>query len=303
VNAFAADLVALAGLAGAPLLVGIVNRFKAWLGGRRGAPLAQPYREIFKLLRRGVVYSHTTTWVFSLGAPLGLVTTVLAFLIIPAGGLGAPLRFGGDLIVAAGLLALGRFATVLGALDTGSSFEGMGASREAHLGALAEPVLFLALAVLVRLAGETSLSGVLAGIRPELWTTATPALALVAATVLIVALVECARVPVDDPTTHLELTMIHEVMVLDHSGPDLAFIQYAAALKLWLLGLLLAGIVFPVREAGVLVEAGVLAGGMLVFGLLVGAIESLTARWRLLAVPNLIVAAGALAAVAFLTTL
>jgi formate hydrogenlyase subunit 4 len=142
----------------APLLLGIVNRTKSFVAGRRGPPLVQPYRDIAKSLRRGAVYGEVTGWVFRLGPVVNLATLVAALLVLPFGGVGAVVSFPGDLIVLAGLFALGRFVTVLAALDTGSSFEGMGASREVHFAALAEPALLVALATLVRVTGALSLT-------------------------------------------------------------------------------------------------------------------------------------------------
>src|SRR5438128_2303077 len=142
----------------APLLLGLVNRTKAFVAGRRGPPLLQPYRDIAKCLRRGAVYGDVTTWIFRLGPVVSLAALIASILVVPFGGLASPLSFAGDVIVLAGLLALGRFATVLAALDTGSSFAGMGASREVHFAALAEPALLLALAVLARGAGAFSLT-------------------------------------------------------------------------------------------------------------------------------------------------
>ncbi len=220
----------------APLLIGLINRAKAFVAGRRGPPLLQPYWDVAKCLRRGAVYGDVTSWVFRLGPVVNLAALVAGVAITPFGGVGSVLSFSGDLVVLAGLFALGRFVTVLAALDTGSSFEGMGASREVHFAALAEPALLLALATLSRVTGSFSLTTIYGAITASAWIGALPALALVAMTLLVLNLVENARVPVDDPNTHLELTMIHEVMVLDHSGPDLAFIQYAAALKLWIFG-------------------------------------------------------------------
>jgi formate hydrogenlyase subunit 4 len=210
--------------------------------------------------------------------------------------------FAGDLIVLVGLLALGRFATVLAALDTGSSFEGMGASREAHFAVLAEPALLLALATLARAAGAMSLTAIYGALTPVLWAAALPSLALVAMSLLVLELVENSRIPVDDPTTHLELTMIHEVMVLDHSGPDFAYIQYAAALKLWLLGSLLVGLVVPVHGEWWLCLPAMLLG-MAVLGAVIGLIESAMARYQLLKVPQFIVGAATLSAVGFIVTL
>jgi formate hydrogenlyase subunit 4 len=287
----------------APLLLGIVNRTRAIVAGRRGQPLSQPYFDAWKSLRRGAVYGDATSWVFRLGPLLNLAAVVTALLVAPFGGVGAPLQFAGDLIVLAGLLALGRFATILAALDTGSSFEGMGASREAHFAALAEPALFIALATLARATDTLSLTQIYHGIGLAAWTAALPALALVGITLLILELVENSRIPVDDPTTHLELTMIHEVMVLDHSGPDFGAIQYAAALKFWLIGSLLVGLAVPVRSGDAWLDGAAMLGGMAVLGIAIGMIESTVARYRLTQVPSIVVGAATLSTVAFLVNL
>jgi formate hydrogenlyase subunit 4 len=287
----------------APLLLGIVNRTKAFIAGRRGAPLLQRYWDIAKYLRRGAVYGEVTSALFQLGPVVGLASAVAALLMTPFGGVGAPVSFSGDLIVLAGLLALGRFATILAALDTGSSFEGMGASREAHFAALAEPALLLALATLIRVTGSLSLTPLYQAITIGAWADALPTFALVAMTLLVIALVENCRIPVDDPTTHLELTMIHEVMVLDHSGPDFGMILYAAALKVWIFGALLVGLVMPVRIGSFWLDGAAMLVGMAVFAGVIGMIESAMARYRLVQVPQFIVGAATLSAVAFIIRL
>lgn len=286
----------------APLLVGVINRTKAFIAGRRGPPLVQPYRDILKCLRRGAVSGDVTNWVFGAGPAINLACLVIALVIMPLGGIAAPVSFAGDLVVLVFLLALGRFATVLAALETGSSFEGMGASREVHFAVLAEPALLLALAALGRASGAMSLSAIYAALTPPLWLALLPSLALVAMTLLVLELVENSRIPVDDPATHLELTMIHEVMVLDHSGPDFAFIQYGAALKLWLLGSLLVGVAVPVRGEWWLCLPAMLAA-MAMLGVVIGMIESAMARYRLVRVPQFIVGAATLSAVALIRTL
>ena len=240
---------------------------------------------------------------FPLGPVVSLAALMAALLLVPFGAIPAPLSFSGDLIVVAGLLALGRFAIVLAALDTGSSFEGMGASREVHFAALAEPALLLALAVLARITGALSLTPMYQGITGSAWIAALPALALVAMTLLVLVLVENSRIPVDDPTTHLELTMIHEVMVLDHSGPDLGYIHYAAALKLWILGGLLVGLVVPVRTGIVWLDGLAMLLGMAVLAAVIGMIESAMARYRLVHVPQFIVGAATLSVVGFILIL
>ena len=281
-------------LLAAPLLPAVVNRVKARAAGRRGQPLLQPYYDAARLLRKGAVYSSTSTWVFRASPLVGLAAVVSALLLVPFGGADAAVAFPGDLFLFAYLLALGRFLTILGALDTGSSFEGMGASREATFGALAEPALLLALAAVARDADSASLSGFL----HPLWSESVVTGALAMGVLGVVFLAENARIPVDDPNTHLELTMIHEVMVLDHSGPDLAFIHYASALKLWLFGALLVGLAVP-QPSGWMGMA--LAGlGMVAVAVGTGLVESLVARLRMDAVPQFLLGGTALAAIALL---
>jgi formate hydrogenlyase subunit 4 len=290
-------------LAGAPLLLGIINRTKAIAAGRVGQPLLQPYYDVWKLLGKGAVYSHTTTWLFRAGPIVGLAAMLTALALLPFGGEPALLAFPGDLLLLAYVLGVARFLTVLAALDTGSSFEGMGASREVTFSALVEPALLVGLAALAR---ETSLfhgaalslSQIHMGITADFWSQAGLTLVLVAVVLLIVLLVENARIPFDDPNTHLELTMIHEVMVLDHSGPDFAFILYGAALKLWLLGALLVGLLLP-RTDVFLLDSVLAMAALGVLAVVVGVIESILARLRLLRVPQLLVGAAALAALAF----
>jgi formate hydrogenlyase subunit 4 len=287
------------GLVLAPLLLGIINRTKSAFGGRRGPPLCQAYFDLAKLLRKGVVYSRTTTWIFRAGPMIGLSAAVAALSLLPVAGTPAVFSFGGDLVLFAYGLGLMRFCTVLAALDTGSSFEGMGASREVQFSALAEPALILGLAALARMTGSLSLSSIYSKISPELWQTTGPAMALAAAAFLIVCLVENSRIPFDDPNTHLELTMIHEVMVLDHSGPDLAFILYGAALKLWVLGALIVNIFLtPLGLTGG-VALGGLVLGMMLLAVVIGIVESVMARLPLLRVPQLLIGAGSLSLLAF----
>ena len=287
---------AAAGLVLAPLLPGVANRVKAFVAGRRGPPLLQLYFDLWKLLRKGAVYSRTTTWVFRLAPSVGLASVLLALLLVPAPGGPAPAGFEGSLILFLYLLALARFFTVAAALDTGSSFEGMGGSREVQFAVLAEPAALLVLAALVPASGTLSLGGLFAGNTPALWRAAAPALGLLAAALLIVLLAENCRIPFDDPNTHLELTMIHEVMVLDYGGPDLAFILYGAALKLWLFGALLANLLLPVGPAPWGAATIWLVAGAVAAAAAVGAVESVLARLRLLKVPQLLLGAVALAA-------
>jgi formate hydrogenlyase subunit 4 len=280
----------------APLVPGIAARTKARLAGRRGAPVLQPYRDLARLWRKGAVYSEVTTWVFRLAPVLGVVTALLAACLLPLDGRQSLVTFRGDFVAFAYLLALGRFALVLAALDTGSSFEGMGASREVTVASFAEPALFLSFVALVLATGSLSLGGALGGPLVQAWPAATPALAMVAVSLFLVLLAEGSRVPVDDPATHLELTMIHEVMVLDHSGPDLALILYGSALKVTLFAALLVGAVIPRAALPPPVAIAVLATGVAVAAVAVGIVESVMARLRLTRVPQFLTAASALAA-------
>jgi formate hydrogenlyase subunit 4 len=211
--------------------------------------------------------------------------------------------FPGDLVVLVYLLALGRFFTVAAALDTGSAFQGMGSSREVFFSTLAEPSLLLGLAAVARAArdGSTfvSLSEMLGQISGQLWAGSGLILVFVAVALFVVCLAENARIPVDDPTTHLELTMIHEVMVLDHSGPDLALINYGVALKLWLIGALIAGVVVPGTGRPV-VDLFLSAAVIGFLAVLIGLVESTIARLRLVRVPQLLVGAITLAVLALI---
>ena len=280
-----------------PLVTGFIARTKAWFAGRRGPPLLQPYHDLIRLLRKGAVYSHTTTGMFAAGPIVSLAALLAAGLLVPVASNRGPIGFVGDVVAFAALLALGRFVTMTAALDTGSSFEGMGASREATISTLAEPTLFLVLAVLCLPAGSPSFEGAWNAVS---W--AAPGLArapLLAAGVALFAVIlaENARIPVDDPNTHLELTMIHEVMVLDHSGPDLALILYGASLKLFLFGSLLIHIVLPFPAGDPVRGLGILVAGQAVLAFVIGVVESVMARLRLPRVPQFLIGAFAVAGV------
>jgi formate hydrogenlyase subunit 4 len=243
------------------------------------------------------VYSRTTTWIFRAGPVIGLASVLVALAVVPFGNIPAPLHFGGDLLLLAYALGLMRFFTVVAALDTGSAFEGMGASREVQFSALAEPSLLLGLAAISCKTASYSLSIMLPGVSTKLWAAEGPALAMVAISIMAILLAENSRIPIDDPNTHLELTMIHEVMVLDHSGPDFAFILYSAALKLWVMSAVLIGFIVPVRTGNLLIDGSAAIAGMLVLAVLIGVIESVMARLRLLHVPQLLVWAGVIAVI------
>jgi formate hydrogenlyase subunit 4 len=284
-------------LALAPVLPGVAAKTKALLTGRRGAPVLQLYWDLLRLLRKGIVYSTTTTWVFRLAPVAGVVTPVLGASLLPLDGHESMLSFTGDFVGFAALLAFGRFTLVLAALDTGSSFEGLGASRDATFASLVEPSLFLSFVVLALTTGRLSLSGMLGtAVGPAaVWGAAAPSLAIVAVSLFFVLLAETSRVPVDDPSTHLELTMIHEVSVLDHSGPDLALLLYGGALRMGLFAALPVSLFMSRVGLAAPLALGALVVGMVGVAVAVGVVESSMARLRLSRVPQFLVAASVLA--------
>ncbi len=279
-----------------PLLLGVIGKTKALFAGRVGAPFLQPYYDIIRLLQKGTVFSSTTGWVFRAAPIVALATAAVAALLIPFGAHPSPVSFDGDMILFAYLFALGRFFTMAAALDTGSSFEGMGSAREATYSCLAEPTLFFALITLSRLSGSFNLSSMLVNINFSVWQHTSAALLLLVGGMFIVLLAENCRIPFDDPSTHLELTMIHEVMVLDHSGPALGIIEYAAALKLFVLGAFFVHLALPYSTGNYYLDWVLFMISMLELAVLIGVVESVMARLRLIRIPQLLVAATILAA-------
>lgn len=274
-----------------PILLGVINKTKAWFGGRQGAPLFQPYYDLIKLMRKGLVLSRTTTWIFIAGPIVSIATVLPAGLLIPIGRFQAPISFSGDLIVFAYLLGLARFFTTAAALDTGSPFEGMGASREVTFAGLTEPALFFALLVPAKISGSLSLSEMLHDSHTAYSAAFIAPLALVSIGLFIVLLAETCRIPIDDPNTHLELTMIHEVMVLDHSGPLLGMILYAAAVKLFVIGTVLLQVVMPFHPDRFWLDWLMFVAEILGLAVAIGVVESVMARLRMQHVPYLLVAA------------
>lgn len=278
-----------------PLVMGVIARVKAWAAGRKGPPLIQPYLDVAKLLQKGAVYSRTTTWVFRAGPIVFLATALAAGLLVPLAGTRAPLGFDGDVILFAYLLGLGRFFTIAAAMDTGSSFEGMGASREAAFSTFAEPALFAALAILCLFGQSVSFQEIWMAIPWTAWNASHPAFLAAAMTLFVVLLAENSRIPVDDPNTHLELTMIHEVMVLDHGGPDLAMISYGSAVKFFVMAGVLVHLIVPIPAEGGLAAVSIFAAGEIGVAALVGVVESVMARLRLVRIPQFLMGAFVIA--------
>ena len=274
-----------------PLLVGVINKTKAWYAGRVGAPILQAYYDLFKLMRKDLVLSTTTTWVFVAAPIITLATMVLAGLLIPLGPFTAPIKFTGDAIAFVYLLGLGRFFTLIAALDTGSSFEGMGAAREATFACLAEPAMFCTLLVLAKISGSLTLTGMLHGPLLTAKSAVAGPLVLVAIGVFIVLLAENSRIPVDDPNTHLELTMIHEVLVLDHSGPLLGLMMYGASIRLFLFGAILLHVAAPLAVGADVLDWLLFIAEILILAVAIGIVESTMARLKMRHVPYLLIAA------------
>jgi formate hydrogenlyase subunit 4 len=268
----------------APLLPGIINKVKAWVAGRRGPPVLQLYYDLARLWRKGVVLSTAVSPMHVLGPAIAWVAIIAAALLLPVGPAGASLSFRGDALLFVYLLAFARFCIALASLDTGSAFEGMGVSREVSYAVLSEAAIITALLTLCVQSGSVSLVTMLAP-------SAGAGAALLAAGLFGVLLAENCRVPFDDPNTHLELTMIHEVMVLDHSGPPLAAILHGASLKLLLFAVLLTEAVLPLGKLTLPQAVGALIASVFVVTVLVGLVESLLARLAFRRVPLLLTTA------------
>lgn len=298
----------------APLLPGVINRVKAKVGGRCGRPLLQLYFDLVKLMRKSPVYAHCSSWFFRAAGPTGVAAGVLALLLVPFGALLPLMSFTGDFVLLAGLFSLARFTLILAALDTGSAFEGMGAAREALFSGLAEPIFLFSLLTLGLQSPHFSLASMLGSIDSGIWQANWSFYLMLCFALFLLLLPENCRIPVDDPNTHLELTMIHEVMILDHSGPDLALLEYASALKLWIFSLLIAGLLLPAAGWQIFSREGwgqepltvllsVLLTLVIVFfvAVLIGLVESLMARLRMERVPQVLTLAGSFTCLAALS--
>ncbi|MBR5483100.1 MAG: NADH-quinone oxidoreductase subunit H [Alistipes sp.] len=276
-------------------ITGVINRCRALLAGRKGLPFFQHIYNVRLLLRKGAVYSTTTTALFRIAPAVYLGSAIVAMLFIPVADLYPLISFEGDVICFAYLLALGRFSLILAAMDTGSSFEGMGASREALYGALIEPAIMIGFATLAMFCGYTSLADIFAH-EQSFNLHLTIVMLLTAYLFIKIAFVESGRVPVDDPRTHLELTMIHEVMCLDYCGVDMAMIQIAGWLKTASISMLAAN---AIAATGCFHWWFATPLAILLTGLSVGIVESTQARNKLVRNTTFIVTISALAALIF----
>jgi len=260
------------------LTTGLIVRTKSIVSGRKGPGLFQPLKNIWVLLRKGLVYSETSGIITRIAPVVVFSSLVVASLMVPAAGFKPLISFNGDFILFAYLLALSRFMMIAASFDTGSSFEGMGASREALYGMLIEPALFILIAGLVVFTGGYSISTIFNLPGGKYYSLI---YGLIVSYILgNIAIVENSRVPIDDPKTHLELTMIHEVMVLDTSGFNLALIQMTSLLKFAIFGSLISSTIIP-ASLPVFWRLVAFSGVQLLFGVILGFIESFRARFRM----------------------
>ena len=291
-----------------PLVTGFNRAFKARVQTRRGPSLIQPYRDLHKLLRKGMVIPVTASWIFTATPIVLFVTTLLASLLIPTISASAPLSLYGGVLAVVYLLALGRFFLALGGLDTGGSFGGLGSSREMTISAIAEPALMLAVFTVAIGAGSTNLSIVAQSALGQSWRFLAPSQMLAFAALFIVLIAETGRIPVDNPATHLELTMIHEAMILEYSGSYLALIEWAAAIKQLVLMTIMVNVFFPFGlsvgwSAGAVLFSMVLfIVKLLLLAVVVGVVEVSNAKMRLFRVPELLAIAFVLGALALVST-
>ena len=292
----------------APLVSGCIKNWKAKLQNRRGPRIWQPYSDVVKFLRKDMVISEHASWVFSIAPYVVFVTSLLVGLMVPMLNAQAPLSVFGGALAVVGLLALGRFFLALGGLEPGSAFGGMGSSREMTISAIAEPAMMLAIFTVAITAGSTDLSQIVQATHAPNWNLLNPMHVMAFAALFIVLLAETGRIPVDNPATHLELTMIHEAMLLEYSGRYLALMEWGASIKQLVLMTLLVNVFFPLGIATIATPAA-LGVGLLAFLVkllfLSGAVvlvETTNAKLRLFRVPDLLSAAFVLATLALLST-
>jgi len=292
----------------APLLSGLIKNWKAKLQNRRGPRIWQPYSDLLKFLRKDMVISEHASWVFSVAPYVVFLSALLAGLMVPMLTAQAPLSLFGGVLAVVGLLALGRFFLALAGLDPGSAFGGMGSSREMTIAAIAEPAMMLAIFTVAIAAGSTDLSQMVQAGQGPTWKLFNPTHAMAFAALFIVLLAETGRLPIDNPATHLELTMIHEAMLLEYSGRYLALMEWGASIKQLVLMTLLSNVFFPLGIATNASPAALglsaLAFGAKLLALAAGVVlvETTNAKLRLFRVPDLLSAAFALATLALLST-
>jgi len=291
-------------LLAAPLYPGIILKVKAFFAGKKGPPLLIKYYTLLKLLQKGSVYSTSSSFVFKLGPVVSLAAAIFPLFLFPLAGNASLFSFQGDVVLLFYVMGIGRFFTVVAALDTASPFEGMGAAREVFFSTLAELAIFAILILFYRLSGAMSLNDYFHGDSVITLAGASGALiVLVIVALFMVLLTENSRVPVDDPATHLELTMIHEVMILDHSGPDLALIELGAFYKLFFYAAFIIQLICPLSAPFSIVNIVLFFILLTLVYVAVGITESIMARFKMIRVPKFILTSFALVFFAVILTL
>ena len=307
-NALSILLQTLLLLALAPLVSGLIKNWKAKLQNRRGPRIWQPYSDLLKFFRKDMVISEHASWVFSVAPYVVFLSALLAGLMVPMLTAQAPLSLFGGVLAVVGLLALGRFFLALGGLDPGSAFGGMGSSREMTIAAIAEPAMMLAIFTVAIGAGSTGLTEIAGSAIGQNWRFLAPAQMFAFAALALVLIAETGRIPVDNPATHLELTMIHEAMLLEYSGRYLALMEWGASIKQLVLMTLLSNVFFPLgiatdtSPAALGLSALAFGAKLLVLAAEVVLVETTNAKLRLFRVPDLLSAAFVLATLALLST-
>lgn len=277
----------------APLVNGIINKVKAFSQKRKGASVFQMYYDLLKLFRKSCVVSETASWIFKVAPWILFATSLTAGMLVPVTTLIHPLHYPGDVILLLSLLALGRFFMMLAGLDTGSTFGGMGSSREGMISSLMEPSILVCLFTVSLVAGSTSMASIVGGMQELGTPLAKPVFILIFLAMLTVIMAETARIPVDDPSTHLELTMVHEAMILEYSGRQLALMEYGSAIKQLLLMDMVVNFFFPHDQflmagvSGVLLSLLIYLAKVILLSLLIAFVEVSTVKFKLFSIPNL----------------
>lgn len=261
------------------LFIGIINKVKAFWAGRKGAPIIQPFYDFVRLIKKGIIINNATSFIFQIAPAVTFASTLFAGLLVPIINCKSIISFEGNFILFAYILGLGKFFSLIGAMDTGSSFEGMGASREASFSTIVEPAFFILLASVIALTGNYTFES-LSMVLQKAGTYGVLIIIISVLALFIMLLVEGCRVPVDDPNTHLELTMIHEVMVLDNSGINLGLILYGSAMKMLIIASLIANILMP-ANLEILTSLLLYSGIILLLAVIIGTLESSIARLRM----------------------
>lgn len=277
----------------APLFAGLVNKLKAVFTGRLGAPVVQPYFDLKRLLRKETINASSSSFISAISPSINLVAVIIAAAMLPIGFERPLISFEGDIILFAYILGLARFFQILAAMDIGSSFEGMGAAREAAFAVFAEPIFFFTIGSIAFISGLTSIYDIYHSIRLDN-VTYIVFIVVCSISVFILAVTECSRMPVDDPKTHLELTMIHEVMILDNSGVDLFLYQYSSYIKLFIYAILEASFFYPFGIRSYTVAVVIFVVVITALSISLAIVETITSRFKMKSIPHYLLFATAI---------